>query len=239
MTHTVLITGTSSGIGEVLAREMLDKGWKVIGLARRRAGWEHPEFDQISVDLLDPAAVAEVAEGLKGRGVSHVVHNAGLIYPNLVEDAKPEELAALTQLHLAAPLVLTQAVLPEMRAAKFGRIVFVTSRAAMGVPTRSAYSATKAGVHGMMRTWALELGPDGITVNTVAPGPILTDNFWGIVDKGSEREKRIGEQLPVRRLGTSEDVTRAVQFFADPAAGFVTGQVLFVCGGGSLGGLSL
>ncbi|WP_277884135.1 SDR family NAD(P)-dependent oxidoreductase [Paroceanicella profunda] len=107
------------------------------------------------------------------------------------------------------------------------------------MPTRSAYSATKAGVHGMMRTWALELGPDGITVNTVAPGPILTDNFWGIVDKGSEREKRIGEQLPVRRLGTSEDVTRAVQFFADPAAGFVTGQVLFVCGGGSLGGLSL
>jgi NAD(P)-dependent dehydrogenase (short-subunit alcohol dehydrogenase family) len=107
------------------------------------------------------------------------------------------------------------------------------------VPTRTAYSATKAAIHGMARTWALELGPEGITVNVVAPGPILTDNFWSIVPKSSEREQRIADQLPVRRLGTVADVSRAVMFFAAPEAGFVTGQVLFVCGGGSLGGLAL
>lgn len=91
----------------------------------------------------------------------------------------------------------------------------------------------------MARTWALEIGPEGITVNVVAPGPILTGDFWGIVPKGSEREEGIGAQLQVRRLGTVEDVARAVEFFANPASGFVTGQVLFVCGGGSLGGFSL
>ena len=109
----------------------------------------------------------------------------------------------------------------------------------MGVPTRTAYSATKAGVHGMARTWALELGGDGITVNVVAPGPIKTDNFYGIVEKGSQRESSIAAQLPVRRLGTVDDVAHSVMYFADEQASFVTGQVLFVCGGGSLGGLSL
>ena len=126
-----------------------------------------------------------------------------------------------------------------MRENGFGRVVFVTSRASMGVPTRSAYSATKAGVHGMARTWALELAPEGVTVNVVAPGPILTDNFWGIIPKGSDREARLADNMPVRRIGEPEDVTRAVMFFADPAAGFITGQVLFVCGGASLGGISL
>jgi NAD(P)-dependent dehydrogenase (short-subunit alcohol dehydrogenase family) len=91
----------------------------------------------------------------------------------------------------------------------------------------------------MARTWAQELGPDGITVNVVAPGPILTDNFWGVIPKGSERQQRLADQLPVRRLGTVEDVSRAVMFFAEPEAGYVTGQVLFVCGGSSLGGISI
>lgn len=235
-----LVTGTSSGIGETLARRMLDCGYRVVGLSRRAPEWRHERFESIGVDLLDEAAVRSVCEELSARpAFTHVVHNAGLVWPNLVEAAKPEEMAGLAMLHLTAPMMLTQAVLPGMRAAGFGRIVFVTSRAAMGVATRTAYSATKAGVHGMARTWALELGPEGITVNVVAPGPILTDNFWGIVPQGSERERRIADQLPVRRLGTVEDVVRAVEFFAAPEAGFVTGQVLFVCGGGSLGGLSL
>ena len=126
-----------------------------------------------------------------------------------------------------------------MRATRFGRIVFVTSRAALGVPTRTAYSASKSAVHGMVRTWALELGPEGITANVVAPGPILTDNFWGIVPKGSEREATLAGALPVRRLGTVEDVARAVMFFLDDAAGFTTGQTLYVCGGASVGTVTL
>jgi NAD(P)-dependent dehydrogenase (short-subunit alcohol dehydrogenase family) len=92
---------------------------------------------------------------------------------------------------------------------------------------------------GMARTWALELAPHGITVNVVAPGPIQTDNFWGIVEKGSEREAKLAQTIPVRRLGQPADVTNAFLFFCDPASGFVTGQVLYVCGGASVGTISL
>lgn len=237
---TAVVTGTSSGIGLDLAKRMVERGWRVLGLARSAPDFEHELFEPVSVDLLDEAATAEVAKDIAARhAVTHLVHNAGLVWPNLLEDVKPEEVDGLMRLHVTAPMILTQALAPAMRAAKFGRVVFVTSRASMGVPTRTAYSASKAAVHGMARTWALELGPDGVTVNVVAPGPILTDNFWGIVPKGSEREQKVADQLPVRRLGTAEDVSRAVLFFAEPEAGFVTGQVLFVCGGGSLGGLSL
>ncbi|WP_119168445.1 SDR family NAD(P)-dependent oxidoreductase [Algihabitans albus] len=237
---TALVTGGSAGIGEDVCRRMLAKGWQVVSLARRPPAIEHENLIGVEADLLDQAATAEAAAEIARRfEITHVVHNAGLVWPNLLGEVTPEEVAGLTQIHVTAPLVLTQAVLPGMRQRGFGRIVFVTSRAAMGVPTRTAYSATKAAVHGMARTWALELGQDGITVNVVAPGPVRTDNFWGIIPKDSDRETELAAALPVRRLGSVEDISRAVLFFAEPEAGFVTGQVLFVCGGASLGGISL
>lgn len=239
-TFTALVTGGSAGIGEDICRRMLERGWQVVSLARRPPAIRHEGLVGLEVDLLDPAATAEVAAEVAQRfEITHVVHNAGLVWPNLLGEVEPEEVAGLTQIHVTAPLVLTQAVLPGLRRRGFGRIVFVTSRAAMGVPTRTAYSATKAAVHGMARTWALELGQDGITVNVVAPGPVRTENFWGIIPKDSARETELAAALPVRRLGSVEDVSRAVMFFAEPEAGFVTGQVLFVCGGASLGGISL
>ena len=124
-----------------------------------------------------------------------------------------------------------------MKAAGYGRVVLVSSRAVLGLPTRTAYSATKAGMLGMARTWALELAPHGITVNVVAPGPIETDNFYGIVPR--EQAARVAQSIPVKRLGQPGDVARAVLFFADRDAGFVTGQVLYVCGGTSVGTLVL
>lgn len=239
-TFTALVTGGSAGIGEDVCRRMLDRGWQVVSLSRRPPAMEHDGLIGIEVDLLDQAATSEVAKEVAGRfEITHVVHNAGLVWPNLLDEVKPEEVLGLTQIHVTAPLVLTQSVLPGMRQRGFGRVVFVTSRAAMGVPTRTAYSATKAAVHGMARTWALELGQDGITVNVVAPGPVRTENFWGIIPKDSTREAELAAAMPVRRLGSVEDVSRAVMFFAEPEAGFITGQVLFVCGGASLGGLSL
>ena len=126
-----------------------------------------------------------------------------------------------------------------MKKRRFGRVIFTSSRAALGVPTRTAYSATKAGMIGMARTWALELAQHQITVNVIAPGPILTDNFWGIIEKGSAQESSLAERIPVGRLGTVDDVANALMFFADERSGFVTGQTLYVCGGASVGTMQL
>ncbi len=238
--YTALITGGSKGIGADLGQRLLERGYRVISLARNVPDWEHENLEHVAVDLLDAGAVAEVAADIASRhDVTHLVHNAGLIWPNLIEEAKPEDIAGLAQLHLGSALTLVQACLPAMKARKFGRVMFNGSRAALGVPTRTAYSATKAGMIGMARTWALELAPHGITVNVVAPGPILTDNFWGIIPKGSEREAELAKRIPVGRLGTVEDVTNAFLFFCDPASSFVTGQTLYVCGGASVGSVTL
>ena len=166
-------------------------------------------------------------------------HHAETIRAALLAQVQLDDLDALVELHLGSAIALVQTALPAMRAARFGRIVAIASRAALGLPTRTAYSATKAGLIGMMRTWALELGPEGITANVVAPGPIRTAMFHDVIPAGSEREKELAASMPVRRLGEADDVARAVSFFADPGNGFVTGQVLYVCGGTSVGGLSL
>ncbi|MCV6625779.1 MAG: SDR family oxidoreductase, partial [Cellvibrionaceae bacterium] len=146
----------------------------------------------------------------------------------------------VNNIHIGAAITLSQALLPAMKAEQFGRIILITSRAALGLETRSVYSATKSGMMGMARTWALELGRYGITVNTVAPGPIAaTEMFHNVVPEDSEKMQALADSIPVKRTGYPDDVSRAVSFFADPANSFVTGQTLFVCGGASLGSLSL
>lgn len=239
-TYTAIITGANKGIGADLAARLLEQGYTVISVARHDPEVSHPKLHSVTADLLDPREVQRAADAIAGRfEVTHLVHNAGLIWPALVEDAKPDDITGLAQLHLGSALTLLQASLPSMKEKGFGRVLFNASRAALGAPTRTAYSASKAGMIGMARTWALELAPHGITVNVVAPGPILTDNFWGIVEKDSDRQAALAAQIPVGRLGTVEDVTRAFLFFCAPESGFVTGQTLYVCGGASVGTLTI
>ncbi|MGJ8544200.1 MAG: SDR family oxidoreductase [Sulfitobacter sp.] len=238
--HTAIITGGSKGIGADLGARLADKGYTVISLSRGAPEWQHKNLIAVEVDLLDAAAVEQAAAQIASQHeVSHLVHNAGMVWPNLLEEAKPSDITGLAQLHLGAALSLLQACLPSMKANRFGRVMFNGSRAALGVPTRTAYAASKAGMIGMARTWALELAPHGITVNVVAPGPIQTDNFWDIIPKGSDREAELAKRIPVGRLGQSRDVTNAFLFFCDPENSFVTGQTLYVCGGGSVGAMSL
>lgn len=238
--YTAIITGGSKGIGADLGQRLIEKGYTVISLSRGAPEWQDAKLVHVEVDLLDATATEQAAQEIAAQhDVSHLIHNAGMIWPNLVEEAKPSDLTGLTQLHLGAALSLLQACLPSMKEKQFGRVLFNGSRAALGVPTRTAYSATKAGIIGMARTWALELAQHGITVNVVAPGPVQTDNFWGIIEKDSEREKELAKRIPVGRLGTPRDISNAFLYFCDPENGFVTGQTLYVCGGGSVGTLAL
>ncbi|MCE8518090.1 SDR family oxidoreductase [Ruegeria pomeroyi] len=240
MTHTAVITGGNKGIGADLAQALLARDYTVVSISRHAPEVTHPRLHSVEADLLDPQAVAEAAaEVATKHEVTHLIHNAGLIWPNLIEEAEPSDITGLAQLHLGSALTLLKAFLPAMKTRQFGRVMFNGSRAALGAPTRTAYGATKAGMIGMARTWALELAPHGITVNVVAPGPILTDNFWGIVEKDSPQQEALAKRIPMGRLGRVDDVTRAFLFFCDPENSFVTGQTLYVCGGASVGSLQI
>ena len=234
-----MVTGGSTGIGAAICCHMLDAGYHVVSLSRREPA--DPRCEHVEVDLLDPTATTQAAQEIVERhAITHVIHNAGVILPALLSEVTTADLMALTQLHLNAALTLVQAALPSMRAAGFGRIVLISSRAALGLATRTAYSATKAGMIGMARTWALELAPDGITVNVVAPGPIReTEMFHDVIPAESPREEALAAAIPVKRLGVPDDVARAVMFFSSPASSFITGQTLFVCGGSSIGSIAI
>lgn len=240
-THCALVTGTSTGIGLKICEHLLARGLTVLALARRPTPIANPRLISVEVDLADRAATQAVVAGLVQRhAIGTFVHNAGAIRPALLADVKLQDLDALSELHLGSAIAIAQAVRPGMRDRGFGRMVMISSRGALGLATRSAYAATKAGMIGLARTWALELAAEGITVNVVAPGPIRgTEMFHAVVPADSEREQRLAAAIPVQRLGTPEDVARAVDFFVDPAAGFVTGQVLYVCGGASVGTLTI
>ena len=232
-----VVTGGSAGIGRAVVVMLLAAGHEVISLDRQPTDLRVRHMD---VDLTDAQATRQAAaEIARAHEVTVLVHNAGAIRPALLPEVKLEDLAALMHLHLGAAVTLAQAVLPAMKAAGYGRIVLVSSRAVLGLPTRTSYSATKAGMLGMARTWALELAPAGITVNVVAPGPIQTANFHSIIPAGSPQVEKVTQAIPVKRLGQPDDVARAVLFFAHRDAGFVTGQVLYVCGGTSVGALTL
>jgi len=235
-----VVTGGSAGIGRAIAQKLLDAGYDVISLDVQPSGLAHRKLKHVHVDLTDAEATRQAAEDVsRDHAVTMVIHNAGVIRPALLPEVKLADLNALVNLHMAAAVTLTQAALPTMKNAGWGRVVLVSSRAVLGLPTRTSYSATKAGMLGMARTWALELAPFGITVNVVAPGPIKTANFHGVIPEGSPQVDHVIQSIPVKRLGQPDDVARAVMFFADREAGFVTGQVLYVCGGTSVGTLTL
>jgi len=235
-----VVTGGSAGIGLEICRQLLDDGLAVVSMARRPPPFTHEHLHSVEVDLADRAATAAAAEDVAQRfAPDTVIHNAGVILPALLEDVKLEDLDKLVDIHLSTAILLAQACAPAMKTAGFGRIVLLSSRGALGLATRTAYAATKAGMLGMARTWALELAPHGITVNVVAPGPVQTDMFHGVIPAGDSKVAQIAAGIPVRRLGQPADVAHAVRFFVSEHAGFVTGQVLYVCGGTSVGSLTL
>lgn len=238
--RTALVTGGSTGIGRSICSHLVEDGYTVVNLSRRPCPDEHERLHNYAVDLADREATARVAARIAAEHrVTDLVHNAGVIRPALLGNVDLADLEFVSNIHIAAAITLAQAVLPGMREAGNGRIVLISSRAALGLQTRTCYSATKSGMIGMARTWALELGPEGITVNVVAPGPIAETEMFDDAMPDQAKREAVAASIPVKRLGSPADVARAVRFFLSPDNSFITGQTLLVCGGASLGSLSL
>lgn len=235
----VVLTGGSSGIGLAAAQAFLDAGYEVITISRRGCPLNSPRLTSITVDLSDAVATRDaVMTAAVTTPATTIVHCAGAIREKPIEAVTLADLEALSNLHLGAAVSLVQANLRAMKQAHYGRVVLISSRAVLGLAKRTAYSATKAGMLGLARTWSLELASHGVTVNVVAPGPIAeTEMFEEIIPAASAKMTAAANQVPVGRFGTPQDVARAVMFFADPEASFVTGQTLFVCGGTSVGSI--
>lgn len=238
MSRNFLVTGASKGIGRALSERLAQAGHHVIGLAR---GAE-PEFpgELIPVDLADPQASAVALDRIVGRHrLAGVVNNVGLVRPQPVGDVGLDALAAVLDLNLRVALQTTQAALPAMREAGWGRVVNVSSLTVLGALERTAYAAAKAGLISFTRTWALELAATGITVNAVAPGPTETELFRANNPPGSAGEKRYLAGVPMGRFGRPEELAAAISFLLSDEAAFITGQTLFVDGGASIGKAAL
>lgn len=233
---TALVTGGSQGIGRGVVERLTADGFRVVNLDRKAPAALAEGETFMEVDLAQPQATAQALAKVAGQfAVSVLVNNVGTVQPGSLEEVSFDDLDQVVSLNLRCTIQCAQAVVPGMKERRHGRIINISSRAALGKELRTLYAATKAGLHGITRTWALELGRHGITVNAIGPGPIATELFRRANPADSPRTRAIIEGVPVGRLGTPADIAHAVAFFADPRAGFVTGQVLYVCGGMTAG----
>lgn len=235
MNERVLITGGASGIGRAIFERLSEEGYACVVLDRQRPDGS-PAGRWIEVDLSDSVATEQaLAEAVAEGPITRLVNNVGIVRPAAVEDASFADLEAVVSINLRCTLQCAQALLPGMKQQQFGRIVNISSRVALGKELRSVYAATKAGLHGMTKTWALELGRHGITANAIGPGPIRTSLFEAVNPPDSPRTKAIIDGIPVKRMGEPSEVAHAVAMFLDRRAGFMTGQVVYVCGGMTVG----
>lgn len=220
-----LVTGASSGIGAAIVARLLADGWQVTGLSRRPAGVEHRAFRPVLCDLADPKDLRACLAEMEAKCA--FVHAAGLMQGGTLGQLDAAALATMWQVHVAAAEVIANHFAPTMPPG--GRIVLLGSRTANGAAGRSQYAATKAAMVGMVRSWAIELAPRGITANIVAPAATDTPMLRDPARAG------IAVKLPpIGRLITPDEVAASVAFLLAPEAGAMTGQVLTICGGSSL-----
>jgi NAD(P)-dependent dehydrogenase (short-subunit alcohol dehydrogenase family) len=235
MLRAILVTGASNGIGRGVVDRLAGEGFYPVNLDIKPPRNDAPGAF-IQVDLQDQgAAGAALDQAVQLYRPHGLVNNVGMVGPDALEDTELAELERVIGLNLGTAALCTQKLVPAMRAAGAGRIVTISSRAALGKELRTAYAASKAGLIGLTKSWALELAGDGITVNAIGPGPIATELFDLANPPASPRTQAIIDGVPVRRLGTPADIAHAVAFFMSDAASFVTGQVLYVCGGMTIG----
>jgi 3-oxoacyl-[acyl-carrier protein] reductase len=234
MRKSIVITGASKGIGRATADALAEQGWAVIGVARSVPESFPGEF--FSADLGDREQTVALAKVLAARGnVVGIVNNVGVAKHETVDTVQISTFAAIMDLNVRPALELTQALLPGMRSARFGRIINVTSLVTRGFAFRASYAAAKATLESLTRTMAIELATQGITANAIAPGPTETELFRANNPSGSEGEARYLRSVHMKRFARPEEIAAAIAFLAGETAGFITGQTLFIDGGASLG----
>jgi 3-oxoacyl-[acyl-carrier protein] reductase len=233
-----LVTGASRGIGQAIADALMQTGAKVIGTATTADGAAAIDSRLnanggrgVALNVTDPKACEDIIDSIVKDfgGIQILVNNAGITRDQLAMRMKADEWTDVIDTNLSAVFRLSQAVLRPMMKARSGRIINITSIVGhMGNPGQANYAAAKAGVSGMTRALAREIGSRNITVNCVAPGFIDTDMTRALSE---EQQNALKANIPLARLGTPEDVAQAVAFLASPAAAYITGNTLHVNGG--------
>lgn len=236
--QVALVTGATRGIGAAIAQELASRGYLVVGTAtsedgaqRISAALQSQGGRGVKLDVNDAASVEALIDTLvKADGGLHVlVNNAGITKDQIAMRMKDEDWDAVLDTNLKAVFRLSRAAIRPMMKQRFGRIINVTSVVgSMGNPGQANYAAAKAGVAGMSRALARELGSRNITVNCVAPGFIATD-MTAVLPQ--EQKEALAAQIPLGKLGDPSDIAHAVAYLASPQAGYVTGQELAVNGG--------
>jgi len=237
--QVALVTGASRGIGAAIALELAARGYHVVGTATTDEGAvrisqalsAYPGCRGVNLNVTDAAAVEALLEAIvKEQGGLHVlVNNAGITRDTLAMRMKDDDWDAVLDTNLKAVFRVSRAAIRPMMKQRFGRIISITSVVgASGNPGQANYAAAKAGVAGMTRALARELGSRGITVNCVAPGFIETDMTAALPE---EQQKALNAQIPLGHMGKPQDIAHAVAYLASREAGYVTGQELHVNGG--------
>ena len=237
--QVALVTGASRGIGAAIAQELAARGLKVIGTATTVAGAQQistalaafPGCRGAKLDVNDAAGAEALVDAVvkEQGGLQVLVNNAGITRDMLAMRLKDEDWDAVLDTNLKAVFRMSRAVMRTMMKQRYGRIINITSVVgASGNAGQANYAAAKAGVAGMTRALARELGSRNITVNCVAPGFIETDMTASLPE---EQQKALLGQIPLGHLGKPADIAHAVAYLASPQAGYVTGQEIHVNGG--------
>jgi gluconate 5-dehydrogenase len=243
--ETALITGGATGLGLAIARSFVASGAKVVIVGRRETELQKAVAElganasYVSHDVTQHAAANDLVAAVTraaGAPPSILVNNAGIHLKKPAVDTTPEEFSTVLNTHVIGAHALTRAVLPGMIERKHGSVLFIASMASLfGIPLVVAYSAAKSAHLGMVRTLAAEVSRDGVRVNAIAPGWIETEMSRKAMDGDPARKQKILSRTPMGTFGAPDDIGWAAVYLCSPAARFVTGTVLPVDGGVSIG----